>query len=74
MRSNLVIVAVALTVVFSVASCTSIFKLSDGKAVMYLVSNVTLSWIDALRVSLHTGNSYTKEKTGSKYFNFLMDV
>ena len=52
MRSNLVMVAVALTVVFSVASSSSIFKLSDERAVMYSVSNVTLNWIDALRVSL----------------------
>ena len=52
MRSNFVIVAVALTVVFSVASSSSIFKLSDERAVMYSVSNVTLNWIDALRVSL----------------------
>ena len=70
MRSNLVIVAVALTVVFSVASCTSIFKLSDGKAVMYSVSNMTLSWIDALRVSFHMGNSHLAEKQG----NFYMEV
>ena len=58
MRANIVFAAIAFTLFFTAASSNNIFKLKDEKAVMYSVSEETMSWIKAVRVSLKLNDSY----------------
>ena len=52
MKANLAFAVIPLALFFSAASCNNVFKLKDEKAVMYSVSDDTMNWIGAVRVSL----------------------
>ena len=58
MSTNIVFAAIAFTLFFTAASSNDVFKFQDEKAVMYSVSDETMSWIKAVRVSLKLNDSY----------------
>ena len=58
MKANFAFVAIAFALFFSAASCNNIFKLKDGKTVMYSVSEEAMTWINSVRVSHDLTNSY----------------